>query len=58
MDEIYHNVTPLFTEWVIGRAYLHEPFIVIDVGVQGGPMSAGSTWAAVLAPMASALSAR
>ena len=37
MDEIYHNVTPLFTEWVIGRAYLHEPFIVIDVGVQGGP---------------------
>jgi FkbM family methyltransferase len=37
MDEIYHNETPFFTEWVIDRGYLHEPFVVIDVGVQGGP---------------------
>jgi FkbM family methyltransferase len=35
--EIYHNATPLFTQWVIGSGYLHEPFVVIDVGVQGGP---------------------
>jgi FkbM family methyltransferase len=37
MGELYHNVTPFFTEWVIRGGHLHEPFIVIDVGVQGGP---------------------
>jgi hypothetical protein len=37
MDEIYHNVTPFFTEWVVQGGYLHDPFAVIDVGVQGGP---------------------
>ena len=37
MDEVYHNANPLFTEWVTRNGYLHEPFIAIDVGVQGGP---------------------
>lgn len=35
--ELYDNVTPFFTRWVIDNGYLHEPFVVIDVGVQGGP---------------------
>jgi FkbM family methyltransferase len=34
--ELYHT-TPFFTQWVIHSGYLHEPFVVIDVGVQGGP---------------------
>jgi FkbM family methyltransferase len=37
MGELYHNVTPFFTQWVVRAGYLHEPFVVIDVGVQGGP---------------------
>src|ERR1700730_13655145 len=37
MGELYHNVTPFFTEWVIRGGHLHAPFSVIDVGVQGGP---------------------
>jgi FkbM family methyltransferase len=37
MVELYNNVTPLFTEWAIRCGYLHEPFIVVDIGVQGGP---------------------
>ena len=36
MGELYHNVTPFFTQWVVRAGYLHEPFVVIDVGVQGG----------------------
>jgi len=36
-DEVYHNATPFFTQWVVRSGYLHEPFVVIDVGVQGGP---------------------
>jgi FkbM family methyltransferase len=35
--ELYHNPTPFFTQWVVRTGYLHEPFVVIDVGVQGGP---------------------
>jgi FkbM family methyltransferase len=35
--DLYHNATPFFTQWVIGNDYLHEPFVIIDVGVQGGP---------------------
>jgi FkbM family methyltransferase len=35
--ELYDNVAPFFTRWVIDNAYLHEPFVVIDVGVQGKP---------------------
>jgi FkbM family methyltransferase len=35
--DLYHTETPFFTRWVIRNDYLHEPFIIIDVGVQGGP---------------------
>jgi FkbM family methyltransferase len=35
--DLYHNTTPFFTHWVIRKDYLHEPFVIIDVGVQGGP---------------------
>jgi FkbM family methyltransferase len=35
--DLYHNATPFFTHWVIRNDYLHEPFVIIDVGVQGGP---------------------
>jgi FkbM family methyltransferase len=35
--ELYHNATPFFTRWVIHNDYLHETFVIIDVGVQGGP---------------------
>jgi FkbM family methyltransferase len=37
MTEIYHNAAPFFTQWVVSGGYLHEPFVVIDIGVQGGP---------------------
>jgi FkbM family methyltransferase len=35
--ELYNNDTPGFTSWVIENGLLEEPFVVIDVGVQGGP---------------------
>jgi FkbM family methyltransferase len=35
--DLYHNATPFFTHWVMRNDYLHEPFVIIDVGVQGGP---------------------
>jgi len=35
--DLYHNATPYFTHWVMHNDYLHEPFVIIDVGVQGGP---------------------
>src|SRR4051794_16550885 len=34
--ELYHHPNPLFTRWVIGEGLLKEPFVVIDVGCQGG----------------------
>ena len=34
--DLYHHDEPHFTRWVIGNDYLREPFIVVDVGVQGG----------------------
>jgi FkbM family methyltransferase len=37
MDELYYNDSPAFTTWVIENDLLEEPFVVIDVGVQGGP---------------------
>jgi FkbM family methyltransferase len=37
--DLYHNSMPLFTQWVLRNDYLHEPFVVVDVGVQGGPHS-------------------
>jgi FkbM family methyltransferase len=35
--ELYNNDTPGFTAWVVRNDLLEEPFVVIDVGVQGGP---------------------
>jgi FkbM family methyltransferase len=35
--DLYHNESPAFTAWVIENDLLEEPFVVIDVGVQGGP---------------------
>jgi FkbM family methyltransferase len=35
--DLYHNGTPAFTTWVVENDLLKEPFVVIDVGVQGGP---------------------
>jgi FkbM family methyltransferase len=37
MDQLYNNDSPAFTTWVIENGLLKEPFVVIDVGVQGGP---------------------
>src|SRR6266446_9369586 len=37
MDQLYNNDSPAFTTWVIENDLLEEPFVVIDVGVQGGP---------------------
>jgi FkbM family methyltransferase len=35
--DLYHNPTPSFTQWVTEHGLLHEPFVVVDIGVQGGP---------------------
>jgi hypothetical protein len=37
MDQLYNNDSPAFTTWVVENDLLKEPFVVIDVGVQGGP---------------------
>ena len=34
--DLYHNDQADFTRWVVANAYLQEPFVAIDVGVQGG----------------------
>src|SRR5947208_6533731 len=34
--DLYHHDRPPFTRWVIENGLLHEPFVVIDVGVQAG----------------------
>ena len=34
--DLYHHGEPSFTRWIIANKLLHEPFVVIDVGVQGG----------------------
>jgi hypothetical protein len=39
MDQLYNNDSPAFTTWMIENDLLKEPFVVIDVGVQGGPHS-------------------
>jgi FkbM family methyltransferase len=35
---VYHalNHNPQFTKWVVSRGFLTEPFVLIDVGIQGG----------------------
>src|SRR5262245_43499768 len=35
--DLFHNPTPSFTQWVTEHGLLHEPFVVVDIGVQGGP---------------------
>jgi FkbM family methyltransferase len=37
MDQLYNNESPAFTRWVVENDFLEEPFVVVDVGVQGGP---------------------
>jgi FkbM family methyltransferase len=37
VDQLYNNDSPAFTTWVIENDLFEEPFVVIDVGVQGGP---------------------
>jgi FkbM family methyltransferase len=34
--DLYHNPTPSFTQWVTEHGLLREPFVVVDIGVQGG----------------------
>lgn len=36
--DLYHHDRPPFSRWVIENGLLHEPFVVIDVGVQGGEL--------------------
>jgi len=34
--DLYHHSNPPFTKWVVAEGLLAEPFVVIDIGVQGG----------------------
>jgi FkbM family methyltransferase len=34
--DLYHHTNPPFTKWVVAEGLLDEPFVVIDIGVQGG----------------------
>ena len=34
--ELYNHTNPLFTKWVVSAGLLREPFIVVDIGCQGG----------------------
>ena len=34
--DLFFNENPRFTEWLVDSGGLREPFVVIDVGVQGG----------------------
>jgi FkbM family methyltransferase len=34
--DLYFNIRPEFTNWVVRSNFLQEPFVVIDVGVLGG----------------------
>jgi FkbM family methyltransferase len=34
--DLTFNATAHFTRWIIDRGALHEPFVVVDIGVQGG----------------------
>ncbi len=33
---LHHNLAPVFTRWLVARRLLETPFVVADVGVQGG----------------------
>jgi hypothetical protein len=34
--DIFFNPNPRFTKWLVASGGLHEPFVVVDVGVFGG----------------------
>jgi FkbM family methyltransferase len=34
--DLYHHSAPPFTNWVIENGLLHENFVVVDIGCQGG----------------------
>ena len=34
--DLHFNMTAAFTKWVVASGALHEPFVVVDIGVQGG----------------------
>jgi FkbM family methyltransferase len=34
--DLYNNEASVFTEWVVADKLLREPFVIVDVGVQGG----------------------
>jgi FkbM family methyltransferase len=34
--DLYTNAAPAFTRWIVERGDLAEPFVLVDVGVQGG----------------------
>jgi FkbM family methyltransferase len=34
--DLHFNTNSAFTDWIVGSSALHEPFVVVDVGVQGG----------------------
>ena len=34
--DLYHHSKPPFTNWVLAEGLLHENFVVIDIGCQGG----------------------
>jgi FkbM family methyltransferase len=35
MEDLHFNANPRFTQWVVSNTILQEPFVVLDVGVQG-----------------------
>jgi FkbM family methyltransferase len=36
MEDLWFNAEASFTKWVIADGLLREPFVVVDIGVQGG----------------------
>jgi FkbM family methyltransferase len=34
--ELFYNLDAAFTQWVVTHRHLKEPFVLVDVGVQGG----------------------
>jgi FkbM family methyltransferase len=34
--DLYHHSNPLFTKWIVANGLLGTPFVVVDIGVQGG----------------------
>jgi FkbM family methyltransferase len=34
--DLYHHTNPLFTQWIVDEGLLGSPFVIVDIGVQGG----------------------